>query len=89
LAWSKQFDGCVPNLTRVALHVLPTPTSAVTVAFMTLPEGADVLATPSIVAPCVVILAAAAPGHAAKAMETTTKRTRQLDTCARRSHPAG
>jgi hypothetical protein len=56
---------------------------------MTLPEGADVLATPSIVAASVVILAPAAPGQAAKATETTTKRTRALDTFARRSHPSG
>jgi hypothetical protein len=88
-AWSKQVDGSAPNLTRVALHVLPAPTSAVTVAFMTLPDGAEVLVTPSIVAASVVIRAPAAPGQAPKATPTTTKRTRTLDTVPRRSHPSG
>jgi hypothetical protein len=89
LAWSKQSDGSVPNRTRVALHVLPALTSAVTVAFMTLPGGAEVLATPSIVAASVVILAPAAPGQAAKATATTATSTRTLDTVARQCHPSG
>jgi hypothetical protein len=89
LAWSKQVDGSAPNRTPVALHVLPNLTSAVTVAFMTLPGGAEVLVTPSIVAASVVILAPAAPGQAAKATATTTQRTRTLDTVARRCHRGG
>jgi hypothetical protein len=56
---------------------------------MTLPDGAEVLVTPSIVAASVVIRAPAAPGQAAKARETTTNTTRALDTFARRSHPSG
>jgi hypothetical protein len=56
---------------------------------MTLPDGAEVLVTPSIVAASVVIRAPAAPGQAAKATPTTTKRTRTLDTVPGRSHPSG
>jgi hypothetical protein len=57
---------------------------------MTLPGGADVLATPSIVADSVVIAAPATPGNAAKATATTPAHTtRPQNTVAPRCHPDG
>jgi hypothetical protein len=67
LLWSIQVGVCDPNCTLVARQVVPMPTFAVTVAFITLPGGADVLATPSMVAALVVIAAVAALGDAARA----------------------
>src|SRR4051794_35464265 len=64
-----------PNRTLVALQV-PDETFAVMVAEITLPGGAEVLATPSSVAFPIVIAADAAAGQAATANAVTMTPTR-------------
>ena len=72
-----QFELPDPNRAAVARHVEPNETSAVTLAFMTLPGGAEVLVMPcfSIQALRALIAPRAAPGHAASAAIKPTTAT--------------